>query len=97
MTLDVRLLSGSPIPGTNPKAGNAPEVPRSNGQRGRVVGPETAKRHSFAITVNGSNAIGVIVAVDLERGASVSEWGQRDAEGHRLHADIGTDTAGRGG
>ena len=33
-----------------------------------MIGSATAKPDSFAITVNGSNTIGVIVAVDLERG-----------------------------
>ena len=67
----VRVLSGSPIPEMEPSDEDAPEVPRSNGWRGRVIGPATAKSGGFAITVNGRDTIGVIVAVDLERGAPV--------------------------
>lgn len=67
----VRVLSGSPIPEREPSDEDAPEVPRSNGWRGRVIGPATAKPGGFAITVNGRDTIGVIVAVDLERGAPV--------------------------
>jgi hypothetical protein len=63
----VRVLSGSPIPEMEPTHGVAPPAPRSNGWRGRVIGPATAKSEIFAITVNGQ-MIGVIVFVDLERG-----------------------------
>ena len=66
----VRVLSGSPGPETEPNEG-VPPAPRSNGWRGRVIGPATAKTGCFAITVNGRDTIGVIVAVDLERGAPV--------------------------
>ena len=61
--------------------GDAPEAPRSNGQGGRVIGSATAKRDRFAITINGTNTIGVIVAVDLERGAPVSK-GVAGPQGH---------------
>ena len=67
----LRVLSGSPIPEMEPNHGVAPQAPRSNGWRGRVIGPATAKNEVFAITVNGQ-MIGVIVFVDLERG--VPEW-----------------------
>ena len=56
--------------GTNDKG--VPPPPRSNGKGGRVIGTATAKRDSFAITVDGST-IGVIVAIDLERGATSGE------------------------
>jgi hypothetical protein len=68
----VRVLSGSPIPGMDPNDEGVPSAPRSNGWRGRVIGEATLKRDSFAIAVNASDTIGVIVGVDLERGAS--EW-----------------------
>jgi hypothetical protein len=67
----LRVLSGSPIPEMEPPDEGAPEAPRSNGWRSRVIGPAAAKNDSFAITVNGRDTIGVIVAVDLERGAPV--------------------------
>jgi hypothetical protein len=67
----LRVLSGSPIPETEPNDEGAPQAPRSNGRGCRVIGPATAKNDSFAITVNGSDTIGVIVGVDLERGAPV--------------------------
>jgi hypothetical protein len=67
----LRVLSGSPIPETEPNDEGAPQAPRSNGGMSRVIGPATAKNDSFAITVNGEDTIGVIVAVDLERGAPV--------------------------
>ena len=66
----VRVLSGSPTPEMEPEEGT-PQALRSNGWRGRVIGPATAKSGSFAITVNGWDTIGVIVAVDLERGVPV--------------------------
>ena len=69
----VRVLSGSPIPEMEPSDEDAPEAPRSNGLRCRVIGPATAKTGSFAITVNGKDTIGVIVGIDLERGAPVWE------------------------
>jgi hypothetical protein len=59
------------MPEMEPNDGLLPQVPRSNGWRSRVIGPATAKNDSFAITVNGEDTIGVIVAVDLERGAPV--------------------------
>ena len=68
----VRALSGSPIPEMEPNHGVAPPAPRSNGWRGRVIGPATAKNDIFVITVNRDHMIGVIVVVDLERG--VPEW-----------------------
>jgi hypothetical protein len=67
----VRVLWGSPIPEMEPNYEGAPQATRSNGRGGRVIGPATAKNDSFAITVNGRDTIGVIVAVDLERGAPV--------------------------
>ena len=67
----LRVLSGSPIPERQPNDEGAPQAPRSNGWRNRVIGPAAAKHDSFAITVNGRDTIGVIVAVDLERGAPV--------------------------
>ena len=67
----LRVLSGSPIPERQPNDEGAPQAPRSNGWRNRVIGPAAAKQDSFAITVNGRDTIGVIVAVDLERGAPV--------------------------
>ena len=66
----VRVLSGSPIP--VPPAKGAPQAPRSNGWGCRVIGTATAKNNTFAITVNGGDTIGVVVGVDLERGAP--EW-----------------------
>lgn len=68
----VRVLSESPIPEMEPTHGVAPQAPRSNGWRGRVIGPATAKNDIFVITVNRDHMIGVIVVVDLERG--VPEW-----------------------
>lgn len=67
----LRVLSGSPMPEMEPPDEGAPEAPRSNGWTSRVIGPAAAKNDSFAITVNGRDTIGVIVAVDLERGATV--------------------------
>jgi hypothetical protein len=67
----LRVLSGSPIPEMEPTHGVAPQAPHSNGWRGRVIRPATAKNEVFAITVNG-HMIGVIVFVDLECG--VPEW-----------------------
>jgi hypothetical protein len=69
----LRVLSGSPRPEMEPSDEDAPEAPRSNGWRGRVIGSATAKTGSFAITVNGEDTIGVIVAVDLERGVPGSD------------------------
>jgi hypothetical protein len=68
----LRVLSGSPIPEMEPTHGVAPPAPRSNGWRGRVIGPATTKSDIFVITVNADHMIGVIVVVDLERG--VPEW-----------------------
>jgi hypothetical protein len=56
-----------------PSEKDAPEVPRSNGWRSRVIGSATAKVGNFAITINGKDTIRVIVAVDLERGAPVGD------------------------
>lgn len=67
----VRALTGSPIPKAENVEGTPP-APRSNGWRSRVIGPATAKDDAFAITVDGGDTIGVIVCVDLERGAP--EW-----------------------
>ena len=67
----LRVLSGSPIPEREPNDEGAPQAPRSSGWGSRVIGLATAKNESFAITVNGRDTIGVIVAVDLERGAPV--------------------------
>ena len=68
----LRALSGSPMPEMDPSDGVTLQVPRSNGWRSRVIGPATAKNDSFAITVNGGDTIGMVVAVDLERGAPAS-------------------------
>lgn len=68
----LRVLSGSPIPAIDPNDEGVPPAPRSNGWRSRVIGLTTAKDNTFVITVDGSDTIGVIVAVDLERG--VPEW-----------------------
>jgi len=68
----VRALSGSPIPEMEPSNEVTPQAPRSNGWISRVIGPATAKCEGFAITVNGRDTIGVIVAVDRERG--VAGW-----------------------
>lgn len=68
----LRVHLGSPIPETEPTGEDAPQAPRSNGWRGRVIGAATAKNDFFAITVNQGHTIGVIVGVDLERG--VPEW-----------------------
>jgi hypothetical protein len=68
----LREFSGSPIPAMNPNDEGVPPAPRSNGWRCRVIELTTAKDDTFVITVNGSDTIGVIVRVDLERG--VPEW-----------------------
>ena len=67
----LRVLSGSPIPETETNDEGAPTSAALQRLRGRVNGSATAKRDSFAITVNGRDTIGVVVAVDLERGAPV--------------------------
>jgi len=63
----LRVLSGSP--GTETAMNDEVRPTSAAFQRlgSRVKGPATAKPDSFAITVDG-NTIGVIVAVDLERG-----------------------------
>ena len=68
----VRVLSGSPLPAMHPNDDGVPPAPRSGGWRCRVIELTTAKDDTFVITVNGSDTIGVIVGVDLERG--VPEW-----------------------
>ena len=80
----MRVPPRSPIPEMEPSDEDAPEAPRSNGWRGRVIRPATAKTGSFAITVNGRGTIGVIVAVDLERGVAVWDAIGRDRSVHRL-------------
>lgn len=65
----LRVDLGSPIPEMEPPDEGAPRVPRSNGSGGRVIRAATAKNDLFAITVNAGDTIGVIVRVDLERGA----------------------------
>ena len=65
----LRVLSGSPGPEREPNEEGAPTNAALQRLGGRVIGPATAKTGSFAITVNGRDTIGVIVAVDLERGA----------------------------
>ncbi|HEV2839863.1 MAG TPA: hypothetical protein VGW39_00925 [Chthoniobacterales bacterium] len=65
----LRVDLGSPIPEMEPPDEDAPQVPRSNGSGGRVIRAATAKNDLFAITVNAGDTIGVIVRVDLERGA----------------------------
>jgi hypothetical protein len=67
----VRVLSGSPGPERGPNEEGTPTSAALQRLGGRVIGPATAKHDSFAITVNGRDTIGVIVAVDLERGAPV--------------------------
>ena len=67
----LRVLSGSPIPETETNDEGAPPSAALQRLRGRVNGSATAKSDSFAITVNGRDTIGVIVAIDLERGAPV--------------------------
>jgi hypothetical protein len=49
---------------------NVPQAPRSNGWRCRVIKAATAKEGFFAIALNDVDAIGVIVSVELERGAA---------------------------
>jgi len=66
----VRVLSGSPIPETEPDEGCSGSAALQR-LGGRVIGPATAKHEGFAITVNEKDTIGVIVGVDLERGAPV--------------------------
>jgi|GEM_PF-3518800 len=68
----LRVLSGSSIPAMDPNDDGVPPAPRSNGWRCRVIELTTTKDETFVITVNGSDTIGVIVGVDLERG--VPEW-----------------------
>ena len=53
---------------TSPQA--APRAPRSNGCECRVIRMATARVGTFAITINGKATVGVIVGVDLERGAT---------------------------
>jgi hypothetical protein len=67
----LRVLSGSPIPETETNDEVDPTSAALQRLRGRVNGSATAKPDSFAITVNGRDTIGVVVAVDLERGAPV--------------------------
>lgn len=67
----VRVLSGSSIPETETNDEDAPRSAALQRLGGRVIGPATAKQESFVITVNGKDTIGVIVAVDLERGTPV--------------------------
>lgn len=67
-----RLLSESPMPELVRPEEGAPPAPRSSGMGCRVIGAATAKKEIFAITVNGCDTIGVIVGVDLERGAPAS-------------------------
>jgi hypothetical protein len=67
----LRVDLGSPKPEMKPTNEVAPDAPRSNGLRDRVIGAATAKNGIFAITVNG-DTIGVIAPVDLERAAP--EW-----------------------
>jgi hypothetical protein len=52
---------------------SVPQAPRSNGWRCRVIKAVTAKEGFFAITVNDVDTIGVIVSVELERGAAESQ------------------------
>ena len=66
-----QVYSGSPIPETEANDEVAPIYAAFPRLGCRVIGPATAKRQRFAITVNGTNTIGVIVAVDRERGAPV--------------------------
>ena len=65
----LRLFLGSPIPETEANDEVAPLNAAFPRLGCRVIGLATAKPGSFAITVNGTNMIGVIVAVDRERGA----------------------------
>ena len=59
----------SSIPVGSPRT-DVPQAPRSNGRRCRVIKAATTKEGFFAITVNDVDAIGVIVGVELERGAA---------------------------
>ena len=72
----LRVDLGSPIPEMEPPDEGAPQVPRSSGSGGRVTRAATAKNEIFAITVNAEGTIGVIVRVDLERGAPA--WNAMD-------------------
>ena len=57
----LRVLSGSPVPETETNDEVRPTSAAFQRLRGRVSGSATAKPDSFAITVDGSNTIGVIV------------------------------------
>jgi hypothetical protein len=80
----MRVLSGSPIPETETNDEVAPASAALQRRGSRVIGPATAKPESFAITVNGKDTIGVIVAVDLERGAPVWDCGLTKRSGETL-------------
>lgn len=75
----LRVDLGSPIPEMEPTDEGPPQVPRSNGSGGRVIRAATAKHDIFAVTVNAGDTIGVIVRVDLERGAPA--WNAMDGIG----------------
>ena len=53
----VRVVSGSPIPETEPNDGCSASAALQR-LGGRVIGPATAKNEVFAITVNANNTIG---------------------------------------
>lgn len=65
-------FSGSPIPETEANDEVAPIDAAFPRLGCRARGPATAKLKGFAITGNGTNTIGVIVAVDRERGVPVA-------------------------
>ena len=92
----MRVPPGSPIPEMEPSDEDAPEAPRSNGWRSRVIGSARAKTGSFAITVNRRHTIGVIVAVDLERGVPVWNAIAGTRACWLLHHNIVTAAANRG-
>lgn len=71
------------MPGLELPQKGAPQAPRSNGYGDRVIREATAKEGSFAITGDDVDTIGVIVGVELERGApasigpAIGEWGEK--------------------
>lgn len=61
MIFYLRVLSGSPGPETETNDEVRPTSAAFRRLRGRVSGSAAAKPDSFAITVDGTNTIGVIV------------------------------------
>lgn len=68
----VRVLSGSPTPEMEPNDKGAPQAPTPNGWVSSVIGPATAEKDTFAITVNAGDTIVAIGDVDPAR--DVPEW-----------------------